>query len=41
MGLLPGFYGMHKHMQASLAYALLLNPKNLVQVTVTIPRACG
>jgi len=36
-GLLPGFYGMHLHMQASLAYALLLNPKNLVQVTVTIP----
>jgi len=36
-GLLPGFYGMHEHMQASLAYALLLNPKNLVQVTVTIP----
>ncbi len=37
VGLLPGFYGMHKHMQASLAYALLLNPKDLVQVTVTIP----
>ena len=36
-GLLPGFYGMHNHMQASLAYALLVNPKNLVQVTVTIP----
>jgi len=36
-GLLPGFYGMHLHMQASLAYALLLNQKNLVQVTVTIP----
>ena len=36
-GLLPGFYGMHMHMQASLAYALLLNPKNLVQVKVTIP----
>jgi UPF0755 protein len=36
-GLLPGFYRMHLHMQASLAYALLLNPKNLVQVTVTIP----
>ena len=36
-GLLPGFYGMHMHMQASLAYALLLNPKDLVQVTVTIP----
>jgi UPF0755 protein len=36
-GLLPGFYGMHEHMQASLAYARLLNPANLVQVTVTIP----
>ena len=36
-GLLPGFYGMHEHMKASLAYALLLNPKNLVQVKVTIP----
>jgi UPF0755 protein len=36
-GLLPGFYGMHLHMQAALAYALLLDPKNLVQVTVTIP----
>ena len=36
-GLLPGFYGMHKQMKASLAYALLLNPKNLVQVKVTIP----
>ena len=36
-GLLPGFYGMHKQMKASLAYALLLNPKDLVQVTVTIP----
>ena len=36
-GLLPGFYGMHLHMKASLAYALLLNPKNLVQHTITIP----
>jgi UPF0755 protein len=36
-GLLPGFYGMHQHMQASLAYALLLNQNNLVQVKVTIP----
>ena len=36
-GLLPGFYGMHQHMKASLAYSLLLNPKNLVQVAVTIP----
>jgi UPF0755 protein len=36
-GLLPGFYGMHRQMQASLAYALLLDPKNLVQIKVTIP----
>ena len=25
-GLLPGFYGMRQHMQASLAYAILVNP---------------
>ncbi len=36
-GLLPGFYGMREHMKASLAYAALLNPDNLVQITVTIP----
>jgi UPF0755 protein len=36
-GLLPGFYGMHKHMKASLAYAILVNPANMVQVKVTIP----
>jgi UPF0755 protein len=36
-GLLPGFYGMHEHMKASLAYALLVNPANMVQVKVTIP----
>ena len=36
-GLLPGFYGMRKHMKASLAYALLLDQNNLVQTTVTIP----
>jgi UPF0755 protein len=36
-GLLPGFYGMKLHMRAAQAYALLLNPKNLVQVTITIP----
>lgn len=36
-GLLPGFYGMRKDMKASLAYALLLNPNNLVEVKVTIP----
>jgi UPF0755 protein len=36
-GLLPGFYGMRKDMKASLAYALLLNPNNLVEIKVTIP----
>ncbi len=36
-GLVPGFYKLHEHMKASLAYALLLNPKDLVQITVTIP----
>ncbi len=36
-GLKPGFYGMRKHMKASLAYALLLNPANLVEIKVTIP----
>jgi UPF0755 protein len=36
-GLLPGFYGMREHMKASLAYALLIDPRNLVQVPVTIP----
>jgi UPF0755 protein len=36
-GLLPGFYRMHYHMKASLAYSLLLDPNNLVQVAVTIP----
>ena len=36
-GLEAGFYVLHHHMQASLAYADLLNPKNRVQTTVTIP----
>jgi UPF0755 protein len=36
-GLLPGFYGVRTHMKASLAYAALLNPNNLVQIKVTIP----
>ena len=36
-GLLPGFYGVRLHMQAAQAYALLVSPKDLVQVTVTIP----
>ena len=35
-GLEAGFYKLHSHMQASLAWAALLNPKNRVQVTVTI-----
>ena len=33
----PGFYRMHKHMNATLAYKLLLNPAALVQIKVTIP----
>ena len=36
-GLEAGFYKLHMHMQASLAWAALLNPKNRVQLTVTIP----
>jgi UPF0755 protein len=36
-GLEAGYYQLHHHMQASLAYAALVNPKNLVQTTVTIP----
>jgi uncharacterized YceG family protein len=33
----PGFFTLNHHMQASLAYAALLNPKNRVQLGVTIP----
>jgi UPF0755 protein len=33
----PGSYRVHKHMQASLALALLLKPSSRVQLTVTIP----
>ena len=36
-GLEAGFYKLHMHMQASLAYAALLNPKDRVQLVVTIP----
>jgi UPF0755 protein len=36
-GLETGFYKLNHHMQASLAYAALLNPKDRVQLTVTIP----
>ncbi|HVT70104.1 MAG TPA: endolytic transglycosylase MltG, partial [Trebonia sp.] len=36
-GLQAGYYQLHYHMQASLAYAALVNPKDRVQTTVTIP----
>jgi len=36
-GLEAGYFKMNHHMQASLAWAALLNPKNRVQLTVTIP----
>jgi uncharacterized YceG family protein len=36
-GLEVGYYVLHQHMQASLAYAAVTNPKNRVQTTVTIP----
>ena len=36
-GLQPGFYRLHKHMSAAAAWALLVNPKARVQLTVTIP----
>jgi len=35
-GLEAGYYLLHSRMQASLAYAALLNPKNRVQTVVTI-----
>jgi uncharacterized YceG family protein len=36
-GLEPGYYQLHHHMQASLAWAALLDSKNRVQTVVTIP----
>jgi UPF0755 protein len=36
-GLEAGFFEMNRHMKASLAYAYLVNPKNRLQHTVTIP----
>ena len=33
----PGFYRLHKRMEASLAVDLLLNPDSIVQARVTIP----
>lgn len=35
-GLTPGTYKLNTHMQASLAYAALLNPKNRDQLTFTV-----
>jgi UPF0755 protein len=36
-GLEAGFFDMNRQMQASLAYAYLVNPKNRLQHTLTIP----
>jgi peptidoglycan lytic transglycosylase G len=36
-GLEPGYFRLRKHMNAALAYALLLNPKSRLQTSVTIP----
>jgi UPF0755 protein len=36
-GLEAGYYNLHQHMQASLAYADLINPKNAIQTAVTVP----
>jgi len=33
----PGFYRLHKHMNATLAFNLLLKPSSRVQLKVTIP----
>ena len=36
-GLEPGFFLLNSHMQASLAWADLTNPKNMLQTVVTVP----
>jgi UPF0755 protein len=33
----PGYYRLHRHMSAALAFALLLKPSSRIQVSVTIP----
>ena len=33
----PGFYRLHKHMEASLAVTMLLDPASAVQARITIP----
>jgi UPF0755 protein len=35
-GLVPGYFRLHKHMNALLAWKLLLNPKSMIQVTATV-----
>ncbi len=37
VNLQPGTYKLHSHMKASLALALMLNPKSLISFTVPIP----
>jgi UPF0755 protein len=33
----PGYFTLHKHMGAALAWALIINPKSRVQTTVAVP----
>jgi len=33
----PGYFRLHKHMGAALAWALIINPKSRVQTTVGVP----
>jgi UPF0755 protein len=33
----PGYYRLHRHMSAALAFALLLKPSSRIQLSVTIP----
>jgi UPF0755 protein len=35
-GLVPGTFRLHEHMQASLAYSMLLNPANVIEYKVTV-----
>ena len=36
-GMEPGFYKLHAHMSAAAAYAILSNPKNIIEVRAIIP----
>jgi peptidoglycan lytic transglycosylase G len=36
-GMEPGFYRLHEHMSAAAAYAVLSNPKNIIEVKAIIP----